>query len=243
MASSHAGDSYNSGGESTQEFGSEEYVYEEEDGEEGQDFLQQMSEFRRGQGEGGAPARVGQDTGVISMPSMSGARTEATRRSVSGNAHTPPPPANEINTGALAAMGIGERSTTAGSRRGVEDGQWSDVSPEDEIKVEEVVRVVESREAGKREVVVDVPPEPDAGPEVTRVLFRLPDGAANLARRFLLRDTVSILFQHVRATVEGANERPFELLASYPPSSLGDKVSETLQEASLQNSTIMMRWM
>ncbi|CAM9399636.1 unnamed protein product [Laminaria digitata] len=90
---------------------------------------------------------------------------------------------------------------------------------------------------------MEVPPEPEAGKGVTQVLIRLPRGGGNIARRFWLKDRVSLLYQFVRTTGEETSTRPFELLSGHPPSSLSGSKSHTLEAANLSNTAILVRWL
>ncbi|CAM9845648.1 unnamed protein product [Ectocarpus sp. 8 AP-2014] len=114
-------------------------------------------------------------------------------------------------------------------------GPWGRGTPEDELRAE-------GAGEGVLGEPVEVLQEPDAGNGVTQVQFRLA-GGGTIARRFWLTDRVSLLFQFVRTTGEEAATRPFDLLSGHPPSSLlGSKVS-TLEAANLSNSAIMVRWL
>jgi hypothetical protein len=91
---------------------------------------------------------------------------------------------------------------------------------------------IESITAVKR----DEPP-PSTG--VTRVQFRLPDGK-RVVRRFMKDDLVRYLFEYVRAEVEGAQERDFELVFSRQQ--LIGQIDQTIEEAKLENALVILAW-
>lgn len=83
-----------------------------------------------------------------------------------------------------------------------------------------------------------VKPEPTSG-NITRIQFRLPDGK-RIVRKFLKEDTILSLFEFIKGEISEANTKPFELLNFRD--SLIDKLSQTIEEASLTNSSISVSY-
>ncbi len=61
-------------------------------------------------------------------------------------------------------------------------------------------------------------------------------------RRFRATDGVSAVFAYVRAAVDGASERPFRLLHSFPPRPLDEGARQTIDEAGLAGAAVTLRW-
>eukprot|EP00939_MAST-03C_sp_MAST-3C-sp1_P001853 g1853.t1 len=88
-----------------------------------------------------------------------------------------------------------------------------------------------------------MPPEPDLdNPTATSIHFRLPSGT-RAKRRFLRSDSVNLLYQYVRETVDGARSRSFDIRTVFPPKSLRDAKEKTVEELSLMQSVVIVRFM
>lgn len=85
------------------------------------------------------------------------------------------------------------------------------------------------------------PNEPNPNEDAIKISLKLPSGGKPLVHRFYRTDTVRQLYAFVDV-VEGQG-RSFDLLSSFPVTSLFDKMNQTLEEASLAGSQIIMRWL
>eukprot|EP00752_Nemacystus_decipiens_P007316 g6547.t1 len=159
-----------------------------------------------------------------------------TPRKDGGGASEKASPDNSVSTYGRAAAGDASYSReSAYESFGSEEYVYDD---DDDIAQE----AAEGDEGVGGSEEVQVPPEPDAGNGVTQVQFRLPGGGTT-ARRFWLKDRVSLLFRFVRTTGDEASSRPFDLLSGHPPSSLLRSKVLTLEAANLANTAIMVRWL
>eukprot|EP00611_Tribonema_gayanum_P031222 TRINITY_DN8943_c0_g1_i1.p1 TRINITY_DN8943_c0_g1~~TRINITY_DN8943_c0_g1_i1.p1 ORF type:complete len:410 (-),score=119.67 TRINITY_DN8943_c0_g1_i1:62-1264(-) len=106
---------------------------------------------------------------------------------------------------------------------------------------DEAYEDAEAAEEAQDEALPDEPPA-DA-PNATRVQIRLADGGSTVTRRFLLTTPATVLFQLVKQQVpEAAAGRPFELASTFPRRTVSASSSQTLAEADLANSALVMRW-
>jgi hypothetical protein len=86
------------------------------------------------------------------------------------------------------------------------------------------------------------PDEPNASDaNAIKVSIKLADGGKAYVRRFHRNDNVRQLYAVVDEVA--GHGRSFDLLSSYPATSLFDKMDATLEAASLAGSQIIMRWL
>ncbi|KAG0262093.1 hypothetical protein DFQ27_002540 [Actinomortierella ambigua] len=80
--------------------------------------------------------------------------------------------------------------------------------------------------------------EPNDPASSTRIAFRLNDGG-RIMHRFAKDAKVRVLFEYIKAKVEDARDRPFELV--FINKQLIDFVEQTLSEVGLENAQVMMQ--
>lgn len=111
-------------------------------------------------------------------------------------------------------------------------------------KGKEVVVIDDDEEEDKGDDISKIKsilhPEPNPGPDVTRIQFRLPDGSRQV-RRFSKSDSVRKLFEYVKAVVDEAKAQPFEL--KYHTTDLKTSLGKSIQEAGLENVSLTMSFL
>ena len=83
----------------------------------------------------------------------------------------------------------------------------------------------------------------EAGEEVTKVSIKLANGRS-LVRRYRKSDIVRALYAVAQENVpEAKGGRAFDLVTSFPRTSLNDKIDSTLADAGVANSQVIMEWL
>ncbi|CAM9813859.1 unnamed protein product [Discosporangium mesarthrocarpum] len=114
--------------------------------------------------------------------------------------------------------------------------------PKDSLAGSNAKEVVGEGEAHDDVVGEELEEEPgNMDPAKTHVRFQLPTGEKRL-RKFRKTLAVSQLYLFAKASVEGAQERPFDLRSLRPSASLRDKKGISIEEAQLSNSNVMVVW-
>lgn len=108
-------------------------------------------------------------------------------------------------------------------------------APEQDNQTTQPTKIVDSKFANIRAVVSE---EPAAGPNSTRVQFRLP--SSRTVRRFLLQDPVRSIFEFVKAEVPEAKDRVFKLV--FNRANLIDKLDISLSDAGLKNASLVVEF-
>lgn len=86
-------------------------------------------------------------------------------------------------------------------------------------------------------IQADNEPEPEMGPGITRIQFRLSDGT-RIVRRFKASDLVRKMFGVVKAIVDSVGESFFSLTSERKK--LISMLDQTIEEAGLKNSSILV---
>ncbi|BFZ62696.1 UBX domain protein Ubx2 [Saitoella coloradoensis] len=81
-------------------------------------------------------------------------------------------------------------------------------------------------------------PEPTDPKTTTRIQLRLPDGRK--IRRFNLDDPVQAVFEYIKAEVDGAGSKTFDL--TFNRMKLIEHLDETIEAAGLKNATVIMEF-
>lgn len=77
----------------------------------------------------------------------------------------------------------------------------------------------------------------------TRISIKLATGGKALIRRFYKQDKVKAIFAAIIAATDQSYESaPFDVVTSFPTTSLKDKLELSLEECGLINSQVIMRW-
>lgn len=95
------------------------------------------------------------------------------------------------------------------------------------------------------EVLVPVPPEPEASDKGgVRIQFRLP-GGERVVRRFRKADLVGGIYSYVKdqSGGGGGGGKQLELRAGFPPVDLSGKTGQTIDEAKLAGESIQCRYL
>jgi len=109
---------------------------------------------------------------------------------------------------------------------------------------EPAVEVVPEPVTSKRRQWSPLPEEPPAGdPMSTRISLKLVNGKT-IVRRFRKTDPVEALFALAASQLaEEEQSKVFDIMTTFPVKSLHDSLASSLEEASLCNSQVAMRWM
>ena len=87
----------------------------------------------------------------------------------------------------------------------------------------------------------NTPPEPESGgADVTTIAFRFPDGK-RIKRRFHKDGNIAGVFAFVKETV---NENiSFEIRTTYPPKSLANDLEQSIAEAGISGSSLIVKFL
>jgi len=88
---------------------------------------------------------------------------------------------------------------------------------------------------------IDVPDEPSGTEACARVQIRLPDGS-RVVRKFLVDNTVKIIYAFVAQSTVDSNGKEFELRSGFPPRDLMPNLNDTIQSCRLNGESITVRW-
>jgi len=110
-------------------------------------------------------------------------------------------------------------------------------------ELDEAIRL--SKEAEREEQMrrkrQRIPPEPEAGPGVAKIMFVMPDGV-RVTRRFQHEDTVEILYDYTAAALDesGVRGAEFKLRTTFPKAVLGDMQMSVKQAGLVPSAQVLV---
>jgi Ataxin-3 len=122
-------------------------------------------------------------------------------------------------------------------------GRIGDLTEEEQIQLALAASMEPTVAAAANDdsIIIDLTPEPPAGKDACRIQFRLPDGSKKV-RRFLLNDSVKMLYSFVDQESSGSQGRRLQLMAGFPPKNLEGSKDKTIGEASLAGETVSSKY-
>ena len=110
-------------------------------------------------------------------------------------------------------------------------------------ETEERIKRLKIEEQEAQHLARNLPPEPaESEPNVTTIVFRLPDGATTKTRRFRFKDRIQLLYDFIasygREIFEEEGDHHLSLLQPFPFKEFTDK-SRTLEEEGLVPNVVL----
>eukprot|EP00752_Nemacystus_decipiens_P004966 g4518.t1 len=157
-----------------------------------------------------------------------------------------------VRSNGAAAVGVGNGASAAGGSSGDvvdvtgdgvgEAGAGSNGTSGAEGSDEKTMEVEEQGQEDEEEELAEEAPGDDCpAADQTSVRFQFP-GGARVLRKFRKVSAVRQLFLFVRAELEGAKNKPFDIRTVRPPSSIRSMEGSSIQEAGLANSAVVVVW-